>query len=155
MKFDIDVNGIVSVTAKDLATNKEQKITITANSGLSDNDIDRMVRDAEMFAEEDEKRLKEIETRNNADSMIYQADKTIKEMAEQMEDADRDAINNAKEDLIKALEGNDIEEIEAKTEALTTAMYAFTAKVYENMNPQGAGDDGVFDADYNIPDDDK
>ncbi len=155
VKFDIDVNGIVAVTAKDLATNKEQKITITSNSGLNDDDIERMVRDAEMFAEEDERRLKEIETRNTADSMIYQADKTIKEFEEQIEDADRDAINNAKEDLTKALEGNDVEEIEAKTEALTTAMYAFTAKVYEKMNPQEAGDDGVFDADYNIPDDDK
>lgn len=155
VKFDIDVNGIVAVTAKDLATNKEQKITITSNSGLNDDDIERMVRDAEMFAEEDEKRLKEIEARNNADSMLYQADKTIKEFDEQIEDADRDAINNAKEDLTKALEGNDMEEIEAKTEALTNAMYTFTAKVYEKMNPQGAGDDGVFDADYNIPDDDK
>ncbi len=155
VKFDIDVNGIVAVTAKDLATNKEQRITITSNSGLNDDDIERMVRDAEMFAEEDEKRLKEIETRNAADSMIYQADKTMKEFEEQIEDADRDAINNAKEELTKALEGTDIEEIEAKSEALTTAMYAFTAKVYEKMNPQGAGDDGVFDADYNIPDDDK
>lgn len=155
VKFDIDVNGIVAVTAKDLATNKEQRITITSNSGLNDDEIERMVRDAEMFAEEDEKRLKEIETRNNADSMIYQADKTLKEMEEQMEEADREAINNAKEELSKALEGNDIEEIEAKTETLTNAMYAFTAKAYEKMNPQGAGDDGVFDADYNIPDDDK
>jgi len=155
VKFDIDVNGIVAVTAKDLATNKEQRITITSNSGLSDDEIERMVRDAELFAEEDEKRLQEIETRNTADSMIYQADKTLKEMEEQIEDADRDAINNAKEDLTRALEGNDIDEIEAKTEALTNAMYAFTAKAYEKMNPQGSDDDGVFDADYNIPDDDK
>lgn len=154
VKFDIDVNGIVAVTAKDLATNKEQKITITASSGLSDNDIERMVRDAEMFAEEDEKRLKEIEIRNTADSMIYQADKTLKDFDEQIEPAERDAIVNAKEDLSKALEGNDTADIESKTEALTNAIYTVSAKAYEKANPQGGADDGVFDADYNIPDED-
>lgn len=154
VKFDIDVNGIVSVTAKDLATNKEQRITITANSGLSDDDIDRMVKDAEMFAEEDEKRLKEIETRNSADSMIYQADKTLKDFAEQIEESDKTSIEDAKEALKKALEGSDIDDIAAKTEALTNAIYAVSAKAYEKANPGTGTDDGVFDADYNIPDED-
>jgi molecular chaperone DnaK len=154
VKFDIDVNGIVAVTAKDLATNKEQRITITSSGGLKDDDIDRMVRDAELFAEDDEKRLKEVETRNSADSMIYQADKTLKDFAEQTEEADKNAIEDAKESLRKALEGKDTDDIAAKTEALTNAIYAVSAKAYEKANPGDKADDGVFDADYNIPDED-
>jgi molecular chaperone DnaK len=154
VKFDIDVNGIVAVTAKDLATNKEQRITITSSGGLKDDDIDRMVRDAELFAEDDEKRLKEVETRNNADSMIYQADKTLKDFAEQIEEADKNAIEDAKESLRKALEGKDTDDIAAKTEALTNAIYTVSAKAYEKANPGDKADDGVFDADYNIPDED-
>ncbi|MEA1960342.1 MAG: molecular chaperone DnaK [Bacillota bacterium] len=155
VKFDIDANGIVNVTAKDLATNQEQKITITASSGLSDDDIERMVQDAEKFAEEDEKGLHEIEVHNNADSMVYQVEKLIKDSEEQMDDEDKNSINAALEDLKAAMEADDIEDIEAKTEALTNAMYAFTTKMYQNANPEGPGEDGVFDADYNIPDDDE
>ncbi|HPF19904.1 MAG TPA: molecular chaperone DnaK [Syntrophomonas sp.] len=154
VKFDIDVNGIVSVTAKDLATNKEQRITITANSGLNDDEIDRMVREAELHAEEDEKRFKEIETRNAADSMIYQADKTLKDFAGQVDEEDKRSIEEAREALQKALEGSDIDDISAKTEALTNAIYAVSAKAYEKANPGNTADDGVFDADYNIPDED-
>lgn len=154
VKFDIDVNGIVSVTAKDLATNKEQRITITANSGLRDDEIERMVREAELHAEEDEKRLMEIETRNAADSMIYQADKTLKDFAEQIEESDKHSIEDAREALKKSLEGSDIDDITAKTEALTNAIYAVSAKAYEKANPGDQSDDGVFDADYNIPDED-
>ena len=155
VSFDIDANGIVNVTAKDLATNKEQKITITSSSGLGDEEIERMVREAEEYAEEDEKRFREVEVRNNADNMIYQVDKSMEEFAEQMEDADRDTLNAAKEELQQALQGDDIEEIVAKTEALTQAMYTFTAKMYENINPtEGAGDpNDIFDADYDIPED--
>jgi molecular chaperone DnaK len=154
--FDIDVNGIVHVTAKDLATSKEQKITITSSSGLSDDEIEKMVQDAEKFAEEDEVRLKEIETRNNADSMIYQADKTLKEFADKIDEESKNKIETAKEELNQALQGDDMADIEAKTEALTEAIYAFTAKMYENANQQDSepGSDEVFDADYNIPDDD-
>ncbi len=159
VKFDIDVNGIVNVTAKDLATNKEQKITITSSSGLSDDDIERMVRDAEKFAEEDGKRFKEIEARNAADSIIYQVDKNLKEFEDKIDEADRTAVNTAKEDLQKALAGDDVDEIERKTEELTKAMYAFTSKMYQNANPEQGGstggDDDVIDADYNIPDDDQ
>ncbi len=157
VKFDIDVNGIVNVTAKDMATNKEQKITITSSSGLSDKDIEQMVRDSEKFAEEDEKRFKEIEARNAADSMIYQADKSLKEFADKIEEDDKNAINGAKEELQKALAGNDVDEITAKSEELAKAMHAFTTKMYQNANPEGSGETGpddVIDADYNIPDDD-
>lgn len=156
VKFDIDVNGIVHVTAKDLASNKEQKITITSSSGLNDDEINRMVEDAERFAEEDEKRLKEIEIRNAADSLIYQADKTLREYEEKMDADTRSQIEKARDDLKEALEGDNLEEIESLTQALTEAVFAFTAKMYENVNQQAGDDDGqVFDADYNISDDEK
>ena len=109
--FDIDVNGIVHVTAKDRASGKEQKITITSSSGLSDDEIEKMVQDAEKFAEEDEIRLKEIETRNNADSMIYQADKTLKEFADKIDEESKSTIESAKEELNQALQGDDMAEI--------------------------------------------
>ncbi len=158
VKFDIDVNGIVNVTAKDMATNKEQKITITSSSGLSDNEIDRMVKESEKFAEEDEKRFKEIEARNSADSAIYQADKSLKDFADKIDEADKNAINNAKEDLQKALAGNDVDEIKNKTEELAKAMHTVTSKMYQSANPNPEGSDGsapddVIDADYNIADD--
>lgn len=155
VKFDIDVNGIVHVTAKDMATNKEQTITITSSTGLSDEDIDRMVKDAEKYAEEDEKRLKEIETRNNADSMIYQAEKLIKENEEQMDDESREAISKAKDELQSALNGNDMEDIKAKTENLTQAVYAFSAKMYEKANPQGGDGEDYINTDYSTPDDEE
>lgn len=158
VKFDIDVNGIVHVTAKDLATNKEQQITITSSSGLSDDEIDKMVRDAEKYAEEDEKRLKEIEARNSADNAIYQADKTLKEYADKIDEETKNKIETAKEELNKALQGNDTGEIETKTGALTEAVYAFTTKMYQNINQQQQetqASDEVFDADYNIADEDK
>jgi molecular chaperone DnaK len=158
VKFDIDVNGIVNVTAKDMATNKEQKITITSSSGLSDSDIERMVKDSEKFAEEDEKRFKDIEARNSADSMIYQVDKNLKEFEDKIEEADKNAINTAKEELQAALAGTDVAEIESKTEALATAMYAFTTKMYQNANPEESGEPGkddVIDADFNISEEDE
>jgi len=155
VKFDIDVNGIVHVTAKDLATQKEQRITITSSSGLSDDDIKRMVDDAERYAEEDETRLKEIEVRNNGDSMVYQAEKTLKEFGDNIDEEDKAKIEAAKAELIEALAGNDMALIESRTEALTEAIYAVSAKMYENVNPGAPGDENTFDADYNIPDDDK
>jgi len=156
VKFDIDVNGIVNVTAKDMATNKEQRITITSSSGLSDSDIERMVKDSEKFAEEDEKRYKEIEARNAADSMIYQADKSLKEFADKIDENDKSAVESAKEELQKALAGNDVDEITAKTEELAKAMHTVTTKMYQSANPEGSAEnpqDDVIDADYNIPDD--
>lgn len=157
VKFDIDVNGIVHVSAKDMATGKEQTITITSSSGLGDEDIDRMVKDAEQYAAEDEERFKQVEIRNAADSMVYQAEKTLKDNEEQMDEESKRTITEAKDNLQTALTTEDYDDIAAKTEALTQAIYAFSEKMYENINQQQAGQDGqddVFDADYNIPDDD-
>lgn len=163
VKFDIDVNGIVNVTAKDTATGKEQRITITSSSGLSDEEIDRMVEDAEKFAEEDEKRLEEIEARNAADSMIYQAEKTVKENNEKIDEESKKEIEAARDELKTALESDDIEDIKKKTESLTEVIFKFTTKMYEEAaknaeagaGPFDAGDGEVFDADYNVADDDK
>ena len=163
VKFDIDVNGIVNVTAKDTATGKEQRITITSSSGLSDEEIDRMVKDAEKFAEEDEKRLEEIEARNAADSMIYQAEKTVKEYSEKIDEESKKEIEAARDELKTALESDDIEDIKKKTESLTEVIFKFTTKMYEEAaknaeagaGPSDAGDGEVFDADYNVADDDK
>ena len=148
VKFDIDVNGIVHVTAKDMATSKEQTITITSSTGLNDEDIDRMVKDAEKYAEEDDKRLQEIETRNNADNMIYQAEKLMKENEEQMDEESKEAISKAREELQTALNGDDMEDITAKTEVLSQAVYAFSAKMYENANPQEGGEEDYINTDY-------
>lgn len=163
VKFDIDVNGIVNVTAKDTATGKEQRITITSSSGLSDEEIDRMVKDAEKFAEEDEKRLEEIEARNAADSIIYQAEKTVKEYSEKIDEESKKEIEAARDELKTALEGDDIEDIKKKTESLTEVIFKFTTKMYEEAAKNAeagagstdAGDGEVFDADYNVADDDK
>ncbi|NLO21397.1 MAG: molecular chaperone DnaK [Syntrophomonadaceae bacterium] len=161
VKFDIDVNGIVNVTAKDLATNKEQTITITSSSGLSDQDIEQMVKDAERFAADDEKRLEEIETRNAADSMIYQSDKTLKENADKIEEQLKQELEGARDELKKTLEGNDTESIKSATEALTQVFHKISSKLYEQANPQGgqgtgsADGEDVFDADYDVADDDK
>jgi molecular chaperone DnaK len=165
VKFDIDANGIVNVTARDTATNKEQKITISSSSGVNSDDIDRMVKDAEQYAEEDEKRMKEIEIRNSADSLVYQAEKTLKDNQDQIDQETKDKIEAAKEELKKSLEGSDYDDMKAKTDALMQEIYAFTSKMYEKANPQGeaggpnAGgpdnDQNVYDADYNIPDDEK
>jgi molecular chaperone DnaK len=155
VKFDIDVNGIVHVTAKDMATSKEQTITITSSTGLNDEDIDRMVKDAEKYAEEDDKRLQEIETRNNADNMIYQAEKLMKENEEQMDEESKEAINKAREELQTALNGEDMEDITAKTEVLSQAVYAFSAKMYENANSQEGGEEDYINTDYSTPDDEE
>lgn len=162
VKFDIDVNGIVHVIAKDMATNKEQTITITSSSGLNDDDIDRMVRDAEKYAEEDEKRLKEIETKNAADSMVYQAEKALKENADKITAEEKSKVEAAIEDVKKALESDDLDQIQSKTEALTQAFYEISAKMYEQTGAQDAQgaqagpddqDGEVFDADYDVSDD--
>ncbi|MEN6390281.1 MAG: molecular chaperone DnaK [Syntrophomonas sp.] len=160
--FDIDVNGIVHVAAKDLATSKEQKITITSSSGLSDAEIKKMMEDAERFAEEDEKKLEEIEVRNSADSMIYQADKTLREFGDKADEDSKQKIENAKNDLSEALKGSDIEDIKNKTQALTEAIYALSSKMYENSQGDqgqggqggqgGHGTDDTIDADFNVAD---
>ncbi|MGE5371643.1 MAG: molecular chaperone DnaK [Solirubrobacterales bacterium] len=158
VKFDIDVNGIVHVSAKDMATGTEQKITISANTGLADSDIDKMVKDAEMHAEEDARRREEAETRNQADSLVYQTDKAIKDFAEKTDAGLVERVKAAQAELKTALEGTDFEAIKAKTEALTTVLYEMTAKAYEQAGPEmgdtGApGPDNVYDADFDVSDD--
>ncbi len=155
--FDIDVNGIVNVSAKDLATNKEQKITITSSSGLTSEEIERMVKEAEKYAEEDRKAREAADARNHADSMVYQAEKAIKDFGEKVDAALIDKLKASKEELSKALAGDDIELIKKKTEELTTALYEVTAKAYEQAAPGSSeqSDGGVYDADYDIADDNK
>jgi molecular chaperone DnaK len=160
VEFDIDVNGIVNVTAKDKATNKEQKITITSSSGLSDEEIKKMMEDAERHAEEDELRFKEIEARNTADGLIYQSEKALKENEDKIDSESRQKVNDAIAALKTALEGSDVEEIKSKTEELTQAFYAVSSKLYEQSGagpgaPGEAADNDVFDADYHVEDESK
>ena len=161
VKFDIDANGIVNVSAKDLGTGKEQRITIKSSSGLSDEEIDKMIKDAEMNAEADKKRKEEVDIRNNADAMVFQVEKTLKDMGDKADAAEVADINKAKDELKKALEGNDTAEIKAKTEALQEVLYKMTEKMYaaaqaaqqaqggaESQGQSGPQEDGVYDAEY-------
>lgn len=138
VKFDIDANGIVHVSAKDMATGNQQQITITASSGLSDEEIDRMVKEAEAHASEDKKRKEEAETRNQADSLVYQAEKTIKDFGDKADKALVDKVQKAVDELKEALKGNNIEEIKAKSEALTGPLYELTTAMYQQQAAQGA-----------------
>ena len=163
--FDIDANGIVHVSAKDLGTGKEQSITITASTNMSKEDIDKAVKDAERFAEEDKKKREEIDIRNGADQMVFQTEKALGELGDKVdagEKADVEAKLNA---LKEALKGTDIEAIKAKQEELQKAFYAISEKVYKQAaeaqqaagqqpgagaagNGGSTGDDGVVDADF-------
>jgi molecular chaperone DnaK len=129
--FDIDANGIVNVSAKDRATNKEQSMTITGQSTLDKNDIDQMVRDAEAHAEEDRQRREEAEVRNNADSLVYQTEKVLREQGDNVPAEEKNAVEQPLADLKKALEGTDTAAIKTATEALMTASQAFSQKLYE------------------------
>ncbi|MBQ5858709.1 MAG: molecular chaperone DnaK [Peptococcaceae bacterium] len=157
--FDIDANGIVNVSAKDLGTGKEQRITIKSSSGLSDAEIEQMIKDAELNAEADKKRKEEVDIRNNADSMVFQVEKTLKDMGDKVDAAEVADINKAKDELKAALEGNDTAEIKAKTEALQEVLYKMTEKMYAaaqqaqgaqgaDMGGQAQPEDGVYDAEY-------
>lgn len=129
--FDIDKNGIVNVTAKDLGTNKEQNITIESSSALSDEEIDRMVKDAEQNAEADKKRREEVDLRNDADQLVFQVDKTLKDLGDNMSEEDKKEAEAKKDELKTALEGSDIEDIKAKKEALEQVVQQLSMKVYE------------------------
>ncbi|MDR0909588.1 MAG: molecular chaperone DnaK [Spirochaetaceae bacterium] len=141
--FDIDANGIVHVSAKDLGTGKEQKIRIESSSGLSDQEIDKMVKEAELHAEEDKKAKENAEARNEADNMIYSTEKNIKDLGDKVQASDKAACDSAIVDLRKALEGDNIEDIKAKTEALKQAAYKVAEEVYKQQGGQqgGAGPD--------------
>ncbi|WP_208590161.1 molecular chaperone DnaK [Gracilibacillus suaedae] len=165
VSFDIDANGIVNVRAKDLGTNKEQSITIKSSSGLSDEEVEKMVQEAEENAEEDKKRREEIELRNEADQLVFQTDKTLKDLGDNVSDEEKQKAEAAKDELKKALENNDQEQIKAKKEALEQEVQALSMKLYEQAQQQaqangdaagaeGQQADDVVDADYEEMDDD-
>jgi molecular chaperone DnaK len=144
--FDIDANGIVNVQAKDLGTGKEQKITITASSGLNKDEVDRMMREAESHADDDKKRREEIENRNKADQAVYGAERFIKDSGDKLAAADRSAIESAVEALKKAIESNDAAAISREMEALTQAQHKAAANLYQQAAPgagQAPGGDGA------------
>ncbi|HOB37033.1 MAG TPA: molecular chaperone DnaK [Candidatus Avimonas sp.] len=130
--FDIDANGIVNVSAKDLATGREQKVTITSSTNMSKEDIERAVKEAQQYAEEDKKRRENVEIRNTADQMVYQSEKIIREMGDKMESADKDELNSKLEALREALKGEDIEDIKTKQQELTNKFHEVSAKVYSS-----------------------
>ncbi|RIP21622.1 molecular chaperone DnaK, partial [Staphylococcus gallinarum] len=153
--FDIDKNGIVNVTAKDLGTNKEQNITIQSSSALSDDEIDRMVKDAEENAEADKKRREESDLRNEADSLVFQVEKTITDLGENISEEDKQNAEDKKEALKSALEGEDIDDIKAKKEDLEKVVQDLSTKVYEQAaqaQQQAQGEDANASQDSNVED---
>lgn len=163
--FDIDANGIVHVSAKDMGTGNEQDITITASTNLSDDEIDKAVKEAEQHAAEDKKKKEEVDIRNNGDQLVYQTEKTMKDLGDKLTEEDKSAVNPLLENLKSALKGTDTGAIKAASEALSQKFYEISAKLYQNANPgaQGAdgtqggtqqNPDGTYNADYNVVDDD-
>lgn len=162
VKFDIDANGIVHVSAKDMGTGKQREITIKSNTGLSEEEIERMVKDAEQMAEEDRKRKERVEVRNQADTLLYQSEKTLKEFGDKVEEQDKEKVETARKNLREALDQDDLEAIKKGIEELSEAVYAVTTKIYQqNAQAQGqAGGDGgpdaggeTVDADFKVADD--
>ncbi len=168
--FDIDANGIVHVSAKDLGTGKEQKVTITASTNLSDDEIDKAVKEAQKFESEDKARKEAVDVRNNADSMVFQSEKTLKDLGDKIGSDDKAKIEAEINKVKEALKGTDTETIKKATEELSKAFYDVSAKIYQ-QNPGAAGPDmggdpgqqaggatgqeNVYDADYKVVDDDK
>ena len=160
--FNIDANGIVNVSAKDLGTGKEQNISITASSNLSQEDIEKAVKEAEQFAAEDKARKDEVDTHNAADQVIYQTEKTLNELGDKISADEKASIQSAVDNLKEVNKGNDVAAIKAATEEVQKAFYAVSEKLYQNANPQGdpncngncnnCGDDNVVDADYETVD---
>jgi molecular chaperone DnaK len=137
--FDIDANGIVNVQAKDLGTGKEQKITITSSSGLSKEEVERMMGEADSHADEDKKRREEIETRNRADQAVYGAERMIKDTGDKLSSSDKSAIESAMEAVKKAIEGTDAAEIQRALDLLTSAQHKAAESLYRQQAPGGAG----------------
>ncbi|MGX7363518.1 molecular chaperone DnaK [Aerococcus suis] len=166
VSFDIDKNGIVNVKAKDLGTGKEQAITIQSNSGLSDDEIDRMMKDAEANAEEDKKRKEEADLRNEVEQLIFQVEKTTKELDGKVDQAELDKANNLKDELKQAQEDNDLDKMKDKKEELSQVVQELSVKLYEqaqqeqanaegdSSNDNTSDDDDVVDADFEEMDDD-
>lgn len=167
VSFDIDANGIVNVSALDKGTGKSQKITITSSSGLSDAEVEQMVKDAEAHAEEDRARKELVEARNEADQLVYSVDKTIKDLGDKVDQGEIDKANAAKEKVTAALAGNDLETIKKATEELTEVIQQLSVKLYEQASQDqgpdassGAGEapkgrENVVDADYEVVDEPK
>ena len=175
--FDIDANGIVNVSAKDLGTGKEQHITITSSTNMSKEDVDKAVREAEQYAAEDAKRKEEIDTRNQGDQMVYQTERTLEELGDKVDAAEKAEVESKLNELKETLKGSDTAAIKAATEALTQVFYKLSEKMYQQANPQGGqpganpgcdpncqsddcskgGNNGqqYYDADYTVVDDDK
>ena len=170
--FDIDANGIVNVSAKDLGTGKEQHITITSSSNMSKEDIDKAVKEAEMYAAEDKKRKEEIDVRNQGDQMVYQTEQTLNEMGDKLDPSDKSEVESKLSALKTALTGSDSAAIKSATEELTQAFYKVSEKLYQQSGaaggpgagpgPEGYGQQGgnpggqdYYDADYTVVDDDK
>ncbi|OUQ25420.1 molecular chaperone DnaK [Flavonifractor sp. An135] len=169
--FDIDANGIVNVSAKDLGTGKEQHITITSSTNMSKEDIDKAVKEAEQFAAEDAKRKEEVDVRNQGDQVVYQTEKALEEMGDKIDANDKATVEAAINKLKDALKGTDVEAIKAATEEASKAFYPIAEKMYAQANPQGGqagpdmgganfnqgatnSDPNVVDADYTVVDDD-
>ena len=162
--FDIDANGILKVTAKDKATDKSQEITISGSTALSDEEVDRMVKDAESHAEEDKKRKDEIEVRNQVDSLAYSTEQTVKDLGDKVPEDQKKAVEEAVAEAKTALDGSDIEAIKKAGEKLTEVGQKLAEIVYADAQAQTAGNNGaasnpsepdVVDADYEVVDDDK
>ena len=175
--FDIDANGSVNVSAKDLGTGKEQHITITSSTNMSKEDVEKAVREAEQYAAEDAKRKEEIDTRNQGDQMVYQTERTLEELGDKVDAAEKAEVESKLNELKETLKGSDTAAIKAATEALTQVFYKLSEKMYQQANPQGGqpganpgcdpncqggdcgngGDNGqqYYDADYTVVDDDK
>ena len=156
--FDIDANGIVNVSAKDLGTGKEQHITITSSSNMSKDDIEQAVKMSEQFAEEDKKRREEVDAKNNAENLVYQAEKLVSENGDKLDEADKTEVNNKVAALKDTIANGTVESINAGMEELQKAVYAVSEKLYKSANPEGAPQEGgemptedngeVYDADY-------
>ncbi len=166
--FDIDANGIVHVSAKDMGTGNVQDITITASGNLSDDEIEKAVKEAEKYAEEDKKKKEEVDIRNTGDQLVYQTEKTMADLGDKFSEEDKSAITPLVDALKEALKGTDTEAIKAATEALNQKFYEISAKLYQSANPGGApgadmggaagaepGAENVYDADYKVVDEDK
>ena len=170
--FDIDANGILNVSAKDTATGKEQKITITASSGLTDAEIEQMVKDAETHAEEDKQKREEVEARNRADSMVYETEKNLSEFGDKVDAAAKEKVNAAVDRVKQALEANNHAEIQSTTDELTQIWHEVSAQMYQQTagadpgaaqgDPSAAGeattdaaDSEVVDAEYEVVDEDE
>lgn len=168
VKFDIDKNGIVNVSAKDLGTNKEQKITIKSNSGLSDEEIDRMMKEAQENEEADKKRKEEVDLKNDVDQLIFQTDKTLKELEGKVSDEELQKAKDAKEELVKAQQENNLEDMKTKRDALSEIVQELTVKLYQQAQEaqqaassaegnatDGKSDDSTVDGDFEEVKDDK